>query len=184
MLTTGALRSRLSLKYRRVQFGWFGCPAVHLYHHRSVTYGLSSLSSLRCSPPSCSTTCALPIVYPTPSFPSAASPPFGHQPNSTPCPFFLSYSFASPASTANEPRACQIQSHLLIPRDLISTRSCSFFPSYSPISLFSLSRGCRATVDFFQPSNDCGKCRCFGPADASITARHCTLRSSIFEISM
>jgi len=76
--------------------------------------------------------------------------------------------------------------YLLILRDLISARSCSFFPSYSPISLFSLQRSpsCRAVVHFFQPSNDCGKCRCFGPADASITARHCTLRSSIFEISM
>lgn len=39
---TGALRSWLSLKYRRQFGGWFGCP-IHLYHHRSVTYGFSSL---------------------------------------------------------------------------------------------------------------------------------------------
>jgi len=111
VLTTGALRSRLSLKYRRVPFGWFGCPAVHLYHHRSVTYGLSSLSSLR-YPARPTLLHVLSIVYPTLSFPSVASLPFGHQPNSTLCPFFLSYSFASLASTANEPRVCQIQSHL------------------------------------------------------------------------
>lgn len=42
---TGALRARLSLKYRRQFGGWFGCP-IHLYHHRSVTYGLSPLPCL------------------------------------------------------------------------------------------------------------------------------------------
>lgn len=91
--------------------------SIHLYHLRSVTYGLSSLSSLRYPPPSCFTPCT-PYSLPYSEFPfcSLSAAPFGHEPNSTPCPFFLSYSFASPASTANEPRACQIQSHLLILR--------------------------------------------------------------------
>lgn len=93
---TGALRSRLSLKYRRQFGGWFGCP-IHLYHHRSVTYGFSSLlfsslhSALYSSPLS-----ILPILPRVLSYdlsysefpfrcPPASAPLFGHQPNSTLC---------------------------------------------------------------------------------------------------
>lgn len=120
------------------------------YHLRPL---FSSLSSLRYSPPSYSTPCT-PYSLPYSEFPfcSLSAAPFGHQPNSTPCPFFLSYSFASRASTANEPRACQIQSHLLILRDLISARSCSFFPSYSPISLFSLQAAEPSSISFSLPT--------------------------------
>lgn len=100
VLTTGALRSRLSLKYRRVQFGWFSVVQQFTYtNHHSVTYGLSSLLTPSCSTPSA----FLSISYS--EFPFCGlSASFGHQ---TPpsCPFFLSYSFASSASTSNEPRA-------------------------------------------------------------------------------
>lgn len=97
VLTTGALRSRLSLKYRRVQFGWFGCPAVHLYHHRSITYGLSSLlSRLFATLPRLTLLHVLPTVYPTPSFPSVASPPHRSDTNQTPPP---------------APSSCPIPSH-------------------------------------------------------------------------
>lgn len=51
VLTTGALRSRLSLKYQRVQFGWFGDVQQFTYtYDRSVTYGLSSLFSAALTP--------------------------------------------------------------------------------------------------------------------------------------
>lgn len=103
------------------------------------------------------------------------------------CPTPSHHRHLPPTSRA---RVCQIQSHLPSdPGDLIfawsssSSRSRSRFLS----SPFSSSQGCSLDIprlDFFRSSNDCSKCRCFGPADASITARHCTLRSSIFEISL
>lgn len=187
MLTTGALRSRLSLKYRRVQFGWFGCPAVHLYHHRSVTYGLSSLSSLRCSPPVLlyyvCTSNSLPYSeFPFCSLSAVRTPTKLH-----PLPLLLvlllritgiyrqrAARLPNPIPPTH-PAGSNLHAVLLLLSVLLA--NFSLFPSRR-------SRGCRTVVDFFQPPNDCGKCRCFGPADASITARHCTLRSSIFEISM
>lgn len=147
---TGALRSPLSLKYRRQFGGWFGCP-IHLYHHRSVTYGFSSLlfsslsfrlassrlfsSLLYSSPlslsspfylvhsPICSILLWVSLPWPPCLRPTIRTPTKLHPLLS---PFFLSYSFASPPSTTNEPRACQIQSHLLILGSNLSLRVVFF----------------------------------------------------------
>lgn len=76
VLTTGALRSRLSLKYHRVQFGWFGVlsssspipiPTTVLSLLSGPLFSL--VSSLLT--PSCSILQLLSILvlYPTPGFP-------------------------------------------------------------------------------------------------------------------
>lgn len=110
--TTSTLHLWLSLKYRRKpEFGWFGYPQFTytpsvFYHLRSVSslsHLFSTFSVLHCS---MCRVCILPIPSTLLRVSPFCSPPTSvWTPNSTPWPLLVLSSFASPASTANEPRA-------------------------------------------------------------------------------